>query len=375
MTSGTIPTTTPVNRKRSRPMQRQCRSYLVITSLPLLALAFVLALSSQATALSISSSPVDLLDATVEQQEGTCKPFDYTAGDKDVGVEDAWEHEDEDFEDEDEIEEYDEEDEEGDDEDGDDEYEYEYEYEYDEVEDYDEEDEEVYDEEEEYLEYEEDEEVHDEEEEYDEEDYDEEEELEEEEEGDILNEDKGEDDQEYDDEEHDLEYEEEEEYWTPEEEEQMDILYSRYLEEVELKYGANWRDEYELVVDKEEIYVRFLEFEERREQERRAEQDLRILAQAAHKVLLQHEETKHYGSNENQNRTGEQLAADFLYNKKVAEAAGLPPPRDMVVINTGVSYYTYNSKKEDTEINGAECSSRNGLPSQRDDSQGLVGSR
>lgn len=356
MTTGTILTNTvAATRKRSRPLQRRCRSCLVVKTLPILALLIVLALSTQANALSISSSAVGPFDIQLEE-EPTCKAFDHV-GEKDVV--DVWEHEDEDF-DEHEIEEFDEEDEEWDDEDEDWDDD---DYEYDDLEEYDEDDEEE----------EEDDEL-----EYDGEDYEEEDEFEEEEyeyEEGVLDEDEGEDDIEDDDHEDDLQDEEDEEYWTPEEEKEMDLLYSRYLEEVELAYGANWRDEYELVVDKEEIYVRFLEFEERRKQEREADletdereaEERRIVTQATHKVLIQHEEAK-------QNRTEEQ-AADFVPSKNDAMAAGLPPPRDMVVINTGVSYYNYNIKKEDAESSGAECStSRNPITTRREDSQSFVGS-
>eukprot|EP00535_Pseudo-nitzschia_heimii_P008097 CAMPEP_0197182546 /NCGR_PEP_ID=MMETSP1423-20130617/6472_1 /TAXON_ID=476441 /ORGANISM="Pseudo-nitzschia heimii, Strain UNC1101" /LENGTH=387 /DNA_ID=CAMNT_0042632985 /DNA_START=62 /DNA_END=1225 /DNA_ORIENTATION=+ len=374
-----------VNRKRSRPLHRQGRSYAA-TSLPVLAIALVLAFSAQSFALSASSSAVhqaaDLRDASIQLEE--VKLLEHT-NEEEYGA-DLLEHEDE-FEDEDEDEdEFDEEDDEDEEEDEDDEYdeddeddqedlldEEEYDHEED---DFDEDEEE---EEENHLEYEN-------EADYDEEEHDRLEDLfdEEQDEDHFENDEEAEfdeedyhhvedlDEEEYEDAEEDDHDDEDD--WTPEEFEEMDVLYSRYLQEIARRYGPNWRDEYELVVDKEEIYERYLEFEERK-LEREAE-ERRLLTQASHKALLQHEEANRRDQMGGQNRTDQQISTGSSGdgNTMVTE---LPPRRGIVLFNTGMSYYNYNNVKKNKSNNNRrhECpASKNTITSRRENSQCMVGS-
>lgn len=166
--------------------------------------------------------------------------------------------------------------------------------------------------------------------------------------------------------------------WTPEEYEQMDLLYDRYIEEIAHMYGANWEEEYELVVDKEEIYERYLEFQERKQREAEEQRQLSV---ASHKALLQHEEqslsiravekghNNSYDNESSQNRTEdeqEQEVHQFSIESAAAPpgddngntvTSDIPPRRHMVVLNTGISYYNYNdeNKKNIVQSNGQEC--------------------
>ena len=340
----------PVNRKRIRTTQRQGRSPASRRSLPILAIGLVLVFSSsQSFALSASAAAVyqvaDFGDASVRHEE--VKSLEYTHEEEDG--DDAWkpkeefveEHEEEEEEEEDDIEHDhgDVFDEEGyDNEEGDfDEDEYEEKEEdhlqYDKDVGFDEEErdhlegafneDEGGDGDEEHLA------------EFDEEDFDEEE---------------------YDHEEDDVEEDEDEDDWTLEEYKEMDELYSRYLQEIARRYGPNWRDEYELVVDKEEIYERYLEFEERK-LEKEAE-ERRVLTQASHKALVQHEESSSCRKRESQNRTDQISISTDSFRSGNPMVTGLPPRRDMIVINTGMSYYNYNNmrKIKNSQSNEQECS-------------------
>lgn len=88
-------------------------------------------------------------------------------------------------------------------------------------------------------------------------------------------------DEEYDDEEY--EYEDD---WSPEQYEEMDRLYEKYLQEIANRYGADWEEKFDLVVDKEEIYEQYLEFEERKEEQA---EERRQMTEASHMALLQHD--------------------------------------------------------------------------------------
>lgn len=409
-TTYTIAKTSQMNRKRSRPMQSS-----LAKSLPILVLSLLLVLPSQVTAFNTDSSTIstDFQDASIEILDG--KRLECRATDEDDERArrevDFWEQENEDedefdeldgdgHEDEQEDEMEEEEDEEDEEEEEDLEYDdlerlYEEGYDtqtasslmtsttHDQGDDFDEEeDEEDYeDDHEEDFEEEEDEEYFEdnEEEDFDEEEYD-------------YEEKEDFDEDEYDHEEDDVEEYYDESDWTPEEYKEMDILYSRYLQEIARRYGADWREEYELVVDKEEIYERYLEFEERKEEERteaeqkeaerkeaeqeqrleREAEERRMITQASHNALLQHEETRYHS---HKNRTAEQVATESTIAGK-AMVTNLLPRRDMVVMNTGISYYNYNKKNENSQESDQECpASRNTIATRHENCQNIVGSQ
>merc|ERR1719428_290399 len=87
-------------------------------------------------------------------------------------------------------------------------------------------------------------------------------------------------------EEEDIEEDEQEDKWTYEEHLLMDRLYSRYVQQLVHEYGENWEEEYELTVDKEELYEEFLKFEDK---EKAKIEEKRQLIQATHKVLLEYD--------------------------------------------------------------------------------------
>jgi len=366
----------------------------VAKSLPILALAIVLALSPQAYAFS-STLTSDLPDtSSVRLEEVKSSEWEYEEEEEDNV--DAWEHEewdeDEDY-DEDEIDELDDDEEEEDDED----LEYENEDALNDVEEnlheedeFDEDDAE----EEDDLEY-------DHEEELDEEGHDFLEDNLDEDEEENLFEDEAE--EEFDDDEEDADAEEDEDDWTTEEYEEMDILYSRYLKEIARRYGSNWRDEYELVVDKEVIYERYLEFEERKlvreedaeerqleeqklekkaadrhlEEQRldREAEERRLITQASHTALVQHEEAKYYDQTESMNRTDEEISLYSSANGNAMVSDSLPR-RDVVVLNTGLSYYSFkNFRNKKSESRAQECpASTHTMTPQQENCQNIVGS-
>jgi hypothetical protein len=202
--------------------------------------------------------------------------------------------------------------------------------------------------------------------------------------------DHGEDEDEWDDEDEDYEEDEEEDYeedeedifeedeeeedWTPEQYEQMDILYERYVQEIVNKYGADWEEHYELVVDKEEIYEKYLEFEERKQREA---EEQRELTQASH-VLLRHQESVRVDNgrlfdNDSQNRTEEKNPVRSDLGDAIA--ADLPPRTHVVVVNTGISYYNYNHKDNNAQINENECPAKNTIVTgHRGNTQSVIGS-
>jgi hypothetical protein len=181
-----------------------------------------------------------------------------------------------------------------------------------------------------------------------------------------------EDDQYYEDEEGNdneegYDFDEEEDYeddWTPEEYKQIELLYDRYIVQIARIYGHNWQEEYELVAGKEEIYGKYLEFEERKQREA---QERRQLSMASHKALLHHEgdqesSSSHRdierGQNNNDNEYSQNCTEDDeeesaaatapLGDKnKNAMAFDIPPQRDMVVLKTDDSY--------GVQSNGNDC--------------------
>ena len=68
-------------------------------------------------------------------------------------------------------------------------------------------------------------------------------------------------------EEYEIDEQEDEHNWTTEDYKQMDLLYERYTKEIVSKYGPDWEEKYELVVNKVEIYEAYLKFEERKAKE------------------------------------------------------------------------------------------------------------
>merc|ERR1711935_89957 len=194
--------------------------------------------------------------------------------------------------------------------------------------------------------------------------------------------------------------------WTPEEYEQMDILYEKYILEIVHKYGNDWEEDYELDVDVEELYEAYLAFEERKkesqnhlastyanaerylvveqeqvhkrspraeryietqarkQEESRASEERRLLTQASHMILMAQQEESEYIETTSYNYDN----LDTVQNRTDAQASSeshsgetlewdLPSRRHMVVVNTGVSYYNYNKNKNKNyqTNNGQEC--------------------
>ena len=168
----------------------------------------------------------------------------------------------------------------------------------------------------------------------------------------------------YDFDEEDYEEEDYEDDWTPEEYKQIELLYDRYIVQIARIYGHNWQEEYELVAGKEEIYEKYLEFEERKQREA---QERRQLSVASHKALLHHEGDQECtsshrdiekGQNNNDNEYSQNCTEDDeeesaaatapLGDKnKNAMASDIPPQRDMVVLKTDDSY--------GVQSNGNDC--------------------
>jgi len=170
------------------------------------------------------------------------------------------------------------------------------------------------------------------------------------------------------------EEEEEDDDWTPEQYVQMELLYERYVQEIVNKYGADWEEHYELVVDKEEIYEKYLEFEERKQREA---EEQRELTQASH-ALLRHQESVRVDNgrlfdNDSQNRTEEKESARCDLGDAIA--ADLPPRTHVVVVNTGISYYNYNHKDNKAQISENECPAKNTIvKGHRGNTQSVIGS-
>jgi len=322
---------------------------VTMSSLPFLALAVLLTLSHQAVAFRASSTTttaVDIPNASMDLEKidrFELLDFEFDDMNDDDDNDDLDDEididENDDFEeDQDEIEEYDEEEDENFDEDEHEDGEFDEDEHEDEVFDEDEHDEEIFDEEEN---------------------------------------------------EHEDEEEEHKDDWTPEDYEQMGLLYDRYISEVAVKYGANWEEEFEMVVDEEELYERYLEHKEKAEEKRR-------LTEAYHKALLQHDESirvetintdSNYYNYEPMNHTAEQFYTESAAGGD-AMASDIPPRRQMVVINTGVSYYNYNKNNNDSsnddnsshdtsnfKCSGQECPATTTIiTTRRGDTQIVIGS-
>lgn len=165
---------------------------------------------------------------------------------------------------------------------------------------------------------------------------------------------------EYDDEEEWEEYDENEEYddeeyeyeddWSPEQYEEMDRLFEEYLQEIANRYGDDWEEKFDLVVDKEEIYEQYLEFEERKEEEA---EERRQMIEASHVALLQHK-----NNNNNVrfvveefypviNSTEQAFLALPTIGKGIS--SDLPSRTHMVVLNID------NKNHANTKSNGQEC--------------------
>jgi len=313
-------TTTIGTRKRSRTMSKQSATI----PLSFLTLA-VLLIASQASALSAASSLASETANLPSASQDLNKIDHFELYNEDEIVE--WDDEN-DYNEEDEIGEWDDDEDEG-------EYEYEYEEEEEEYEDEEEDEEEQLNEEEEY-----------------DEDYEEEE---------------------YQDDE--VEHE-----WTPQDLDQMDRLYDAYVQEIVNRFGVNWEEEYELLVDKEEIYVAWLNYEEEKKQ-REVEQrvadelreqeteELRQVTLVSHKALLQQDAlalTIETNNAKSQNQTQMQATIDSLGDAMVSS---LPSRSHMIVINTGVSFNKYKTKK-----NSAEESTASIVTGEGGNTQSLIGS-
>jgi hypothetical protein len=104
--------------------------------------------------------------------------------------------------------------------------------------------------------------------------------------------------------------EDDEDYWTPEQIEEMDALYERYLQKVAAQFGTDWQEKYELNVNKEDVYLNYLEFEE----EKKIKEERRLLIEASHRALCEHkalrveEEYHTQRDNNSLNRTQDQNA-------------------------------------------------------------------
>ncbi len=85
-------------------------------------------------------------------------------------------------------------------------------------------------------------------------------------------------------EEEEYEDEDEEDSWTPEQIKEMDALYERYLQKVAFQFGADWQDKFELNVNKEDVYLNYLEFEE----QKKINEERRLLIEASHRALCEH---------------------------------------------------------------------------------------
>mmetsp|Transcript_25653 Transcript_25653/g.54781 ORF Transcript_25653/g.54781 Transcript_25653/m.54781 type:complete len:320 (-) Transcript_25653:200-1159(-) len=88
-----------------------------------------------------------------------------------------------------------------------------------------------------------------------------------------------------DESEEDDELEDEEDFYTEAQIDEMEALYERYLASLEETYGADWEEEYELVPDMETIYERYLEFNERKQQEKEQKEKI----EESHRALRRHQ--------------------------------------------------------------------------------------
>jgi len=152
----------------------------------------------------------------------------------------------------------------------------------------------------------------------------------------------------YEDEEYEYDYDEaydDEDEWTPEQLREMDALYDRYLQEVAAKFGANWEEQFDLVVSKEEVYEEYLNFEEQKKID--AEEQRRLI-EVTHMALLVHDEAlrieEENSYNDSLNRTQEHDSVRASLGKSLS--ADPPPRTHMVVLGTGDSYNKSVNNKE-----------------------------
>jgi len=105
-----------------------------------------------------------------------------------------------------------------------------------------------------------------------------------------------EDEDERDDDE--LDYYNNDEYWTPEQIEQMENLYDKYRQVLVENFGADWKEQMELegidieVEDMEVVYERYLEFQEERKTEQQQQQQDLEQQQQQQQEQHQYEEVK-----------------------------------------------------------------------------------
>eukprot|EP00533_Pseudo-nitzschia_delicatissima_P004418 CAMPEP_0116103234 /NCGR_PEP_ID=MMETSP0327-20121206/13774_1 /TAXON_ID=44447 /ORGANISM="Pseudo-nitzschia delicatissima, Strain B596" /LENGTH=239 /DNA_ID=CAMNT_0003595327 /DNA_START=76 /DNA_END=795 /DNA_ORIENTATION=- len=142
-----------------------------------------------------------------------------------------------------------------------------------------------------------------------------------------------------DDEEEDEEYEDDD--WTLEQYEEMDRLFEKYLQELSRRYGDDWQEKFDLVVDREEVYENYLEFEERKQEEA---EERRQLIEASHKALNQHNEYIVVDEDFSQSNQTEEAASV----RSPIVSAELPSRTHMVVLNID------NKNKNDQNVKNAE---------------------
>ena len=154
------------------------------------------------------------------------------------------------------------------------------------------------------------------------------------------------DEEEWDEDEEEEYYDEEEEYdededWTLEQYEEMDRLFEKYLQELSRRYGDDWEEKFDLVVDREEVYENYLEFEERKQEEA---EERRQLIEASHKALNQHNEYIVVDEDFSQNNQTEEAVSV----RSPIVSAELPSRTHMVVLNID------NKNKNHQNVKNAE---------------------
>lgn len=152
-----------------------------------------------------------------------------------------------------------------------------------------------------------------------------------------------------------------EDYWTPEQIQEMDALYERYLQKLDTKFGADWQQRFELVVDKEEIYEEYLAFEEQKQMDAEAEEQ-RLLIEASHKALMDYDgtlrvEDEFFTSYDSLNRTQDQDSIVASLEKSLS--ADLAPRTHFVVLGTGLGQNkNIHQSHNDKNNNAQECSAK-----------------
>ena len=146
----------------------------------------------------------------------------------------------------------------------------------------------------------------------------------------------------YEDEE---EYDDEEDSWTPEEVEEMDALWECYLQKVAAQFGADWEEKFELKVDKEDVYIQYLEFEEEK-------QERRLLIEESHKALLLNDIVRvrqDYHDGKSLNQTQDQNSVDTSLEKTIT--ADVAPRSHLVVLGPGLGFHNKNVNHYDSARN------------------------